>query len=397
MAAAPGVEPDIFAFVPSFENAGGLAVFTFAVYIGVQWWAGTAGASTTNQRVLSTRDERQATYASIWGAFAHYVLRPWPWVIVGLASVIYFPLSEGEDPELAYPRMMMLLLPVGLKGLMVVGFLAAFMSTIDTKINWGASYVVNDLYKRFLRPEASDQHYVWVSRAATVLMLLLGGAAAWAMDSIAGAWMYLMKIGAGAGLVVLLRWFWWRINAWSEIAALGTSFVLANLLPFVPGLAGEEMFAVQLVILVAASTVAWIAVTFMVRPTDAQTLEAFYRRIRPGGWWGPVAARCPDVVQDRVARGWPAWVAGVISVYAGLFGLGYICLGRYALGAAVLALAVISGWFLVRSVVLIIDEEEGYTARKPGRTAGSTDVPSISAASGAPGAWSVGDGLKEMP
>ena len=370
VAAAPGVTPDVFAFIPTVDNAGGLAVFTVAVYLTVQWWAGTAAATSNTQRVLATKDERAATYGTLWGSFAHYVVRPWPWIIVGLASLVYFPLTPGEDPEAAYPKMMMELLPTGLRGLMVVSFLAAFMSTVDVKLNWGASYLVNDVYKRFVVREAPMRHYLLVSRVVT--LLLMGGAmmAAYWMESIAGAWMYLAKMGAGAGMVVLLRWFWWRINAWSEISALLTSWVLANVLPFIPGF---EPFAYQLLVIVGASTLIWLAVTVMTAPTDTAHLERFFRVVRPGGWWGPIAARCPDVAQDRVSRGWPAWFSGLVMIYAALFGLGYLFLGDYLTGLVALAIAAASFWFHMRSLDLIMDRQDEAAAA--GEAASLEDVP----------------------
>jgi SSS family solute:Na+ symporter len=358
VAASPGVDPRVFSYVPQLDTAGGVAVFTFAVYVTVQWWAGTRGAGYANQRLLAARNETHATYMMIWGTFAHYVVRTWPWVVVGVASLAYFPLVEGEDPELAYPRMMVQLLPAGLRGLMVVGFIAAFMSTMDTHLNWGASYVVNDVYRRFANRRAGHAHYVMVSRLTTVALACLGGVAAWQMDSIAGAWMYLAKLGAGAGLVVLLRWFWWRVNAWSEISALATSFVLANVLPFVPGLGGDDTFAVHLVIIVAAATAVWLAVTLLTAPADEERLVAFYRKVRPGGWWGPIARRCPDVMPDRVSRGWPAWAAGVACIYAAMFGVGDLCLGRYGRGAVLLAVAAATGWFLLRAVASLSSDQD---------------------------------------
>jgi solute:Na+ symporter, SSS family len=355
VAQVPGVEPQVFFFVPDLQSAGKMAFFTFVVYISVQWWAGTRGATYANQRLLAARDERHATWMMLWGTFAIYVIRTWPWVIVGLASLVYFPVTAGEDPELAYPRMMVHFLPVGLRGLMVVAFIAAFMSTMDSHLNWGASYLVNDMYKRFVKRDASKRHYVLMSRLSTLLLVSLAGVTAWQMESIAGAWMYLAKLGAGIGLVVLLRWFWWRINAWSEISALLGSFVLANVLPWIPGL--PEEFAVHLVIIVTAATIIWLAVTLLTAPIDQQRLIEFYRRVRPGGWWGPIARRCPEVTQDRVSRGWLAWLSGVVCIYAAMFGVGHICLGRYQLGLALLAAAAVTGWFLMRSVSDISREE----------------------------------------
>jgi Na+/proline symporter len=346
--AHPDVDPQALFFVPDFANAAGLALFTFAVYLSVQWWASFIGASSANQRMLSMRDERHAVYGIFWSQVAHYTLRTWPWVVVGLASFLYFPASELADPELAYPKMMMRFLPDGLRGLMVVGFVAAFMSTMDTRLNWGASYLVNDLYRRFIRPQAEQKHYVRVSRAATFMIVVLAALTAWQMETIAGAWKYLAQLGSGVGLVVLLRWFWWRVNAWSEIAAILASGIMTNTVRWIPGIGGH--FASELLLIVAVSTVVWLAVTWLTPPTDPATLRAFYRQIRPGGWWGPVAAACPEVVPDRARDGLPVWLAGTVVIYSSMFGIGHLCLARWGWGAGFLAITVLSTWWFFRAV-----------------------------------------------
>jgi solute:Na+ symporter, SSS family len=346
--ALPDFDPKTVFFMPDLAHAGGLVVFTFAVYLSVQWWASAAGASNTNQRMLSMRNERDATYGMFWGQFAHYTLRTWPWVVVGLASFIYFPPGTLADPELAYPKMMFHFLPTGLRGLMMVAFIAAFMSTMDTRLNWGASYLVNDFYKRFLRPEASQAHYLVISRLSTMVIVVLAAVTAWQMETIAGAWKYLAQLGSGVGLVVLLRWFWWRVNAWSEISALVTSAVMTNVVKFLPVVGGH--FASELVTIVAVSTVVWLTVTFLTRPTEVVTLERFYRRIRPGGWWGPIAERCPEVEVDRASRGWPIWIAGTVVIYASMFGIGHLCLARWGMGTLFLFISVLAAWYFFRCV-----------------------------------------------
>lgn len=357
--AAPGVDPKIIRFVPDLATAGKLAVFTFVVYVTVQWWGGGQGSGYIAQRMFATKDERHASLAMLWFNFAHYVLRSWPWIIVGLASVIYFPLTAGEDHELAYPKMMVEFLPAGLRGLMIVSFVAAFMSTIDTQLNYGASYIINDLYRRFMVKNADEKHYVAASRWAVLILMILGGITAWHMTSISGAWKYLAKLGAGAGFVGLLRWYWWRVNPWSEISALVVSLIMANVLPLIKPLAQADMYPVQLVIIIAVATAVWVVVTFLTRPVEASHLEEFFRRVRPGGWWGPVAAACPDVVQDKAARGWIGWAAGVVCIYSGLFGVGYVCLGRTFLGVAALTVSVASGWVMLSQASAISPGAEG--------------------------------------
>jgi len=377
VAAAPAVELKIFDIVPDWETAGKLALITFVIQVTVQWWGGGQGGGYIVQRLFATRSEKDSILAMLWFNFAHYVLRPWPWIIVGLASVAYFPLAAGEDPELGYPRMMAKFLPVGLRGLMVASLLAAFMSTIDTQLNWGGSYLINDLYKRFLNRDASPRHYVNASRVAMLLLILLGALAAWQSKSIASAWIYLMVLTSGAGFVGLLRWFWWRVNPWSEITALASSLVIANGLhwvqlirtpgflanpflswqvwvctnPIMPQLEwfySKDVFAVRLLVVILVCTMAWVIVTLRTQPVPAEHLESFYRRVRPGGWWGPIAEKCPDLPRERAISGWLGWFAGVICIYTGLFGIGYLCLARTIPGLACLGVSILAGGFMVR-------------------------------------------------
>ncbi|HOX39832.1 MAG TPA: Na+:solute symporter [Candidatus Brocadiia bacterium] len=363
--ASPGVDPKIISFVPDLATAGKLAVFTFVVYVTVQWWGGGQGSGYIAQRMFATKDERHASLAMLWFNYAHYVIRSWPWIIVGLASVVYFPLVKGEDPELAYPKMMVEFLPAGLRGLMIVSFLAAFMSTIDTQLNYGASYFINDIYRRFIRRDADEKHYVSASRYAVLGLMILGGITAWQMTSISGAWKYLAKLSAGAGFVGLLRWYWWRVNPWSEISALVVSLILANVLPLIKPLDQGDMYPVQLVIIIVVATAVWVAVTFMTKPVEERHLEEFYRRVRPGGWWGPMAQKCPDVKQDKALPGWPGWIAGVVCIYTGLFGIGYLCLGRTLAGAAILALSFASGWFMLSQASKISPTPQDGPADNP--------------------------------
>jgi solute:Na+ symporter, SSS family len=361
VAEAPGVKKDVFDFVPSFAMAGKLVVFTFLVNISMAWWGKGQGDGYIVQRLFSCQDEKHSFLASLWFNFAHYVLRPWPWIIVGLASLVYFPLSSGIDPEKAYPMMIAKFLPEGWRGLMVASLLAAFMSTMDTQMNWGASYLINDLYKRFFVKSASARHYVFCSRLAMVLLLIIGAFGGFMIGSIEGAWKFLVAVLAGAGLVSMARWYWWRINAWSELSAMITSFVLATggvwinfvlkvwyrivnlLMPMPPpdGLMSKvdwfysgEAFGVRLVCIVVISTAVWIMVTFMTPPISREKLIAFYRRVRPGGWWGPIAEACPEVKSDSMVPAFIGWISGSLSIFAGLFGVGFMCLGRYGTGTA---------------------------------------------------------------
>ena len=360
IAATPGFDPKVFHLVPDWHTAGKLALITFVVQISLQWWGGGQGGGSLAQRLFSTRDERHATLSYLWYTTAHYILRPWPWIIVGLASIAYFPVTAGEDPELAFPRMIAHCLPVGLRGLTVASLLAAFMSTIDTQLNWGSSYLINDLYRRFLVRGASERHYVTASRFAMVIIVGCGALAAWQADNIAKVWIYLLTLTAGGGFLGLLRWYWWRVNAWAEISALSSSLVAANGGVLCRGLAfaglipsswlagidwfySSDTYAIRLVFIIAVCTAVWVAVTFATAPVPLEHLGRFYRKVRPGGWWGPVAARHPDVEADRASAGWLGWLAGVVCVYSGLFGIGLLCLGRYGGGLGCLVVAVAAG------------------------------------------------------
>jgi len=295
------------------------------------------------------------------------MLRSWPWIVVGLASLVYFPLQAGEDNELAYPKMIALLMPTGLRGLMVASLFAAFMSTLSTQLNWGASYIVSDIYRRFLVRDASDKHYVNVSRLLMVILMILGAMAAWQSDNIAKVWIYLMTIGAGGAFVGLLRWYWWRVNAWAEISAMVSSLIVANGNVFCKPLAAlgllspaamenidwfyaSETYAIRIIFIIGVCTLFWLIVMFMTKPVSPAHLERFYRRVRPGGWWGPVAMRCPEVRTASTLRGWIGWFAGTVCIYTGLFGLGYICIGKYGAGLLLLALSVVSGWLMLNNV-----------------------------------------------
>lgn len=343
----------------SYLPAGGdsAAIATLVFFLTLQWWGGAEGGGFLAQRLFAARDERHAVFALLWFSIAHFALRSWPWIAVGLVSVVVLP--ELADPETAYPKMMVQFLPPGLLGLMVASLLAAFMSTISTHLNWGASYLVSDLWRRFVRPDASERHLVRAGRVFAVLMAGLAGVMAWSMDSILGAWLYLAELGAGAVLISLLRWYWWRINAWSEIAALLASLVTANALRLLPALVPAAAplaedgawYPVRFAIVLLTGTAAGLLATFQTRPAPDETLDAFYRLVRPGGAWGPVAARNPDVPRTQV--GWPdlaAWALGVAVVYAALFGIGDLLLDRPGRAVLVLACGVVAAGVLWRVV-----------------------------------------------
>jgi Na+/proline symporter len=332
---------------------------TLAVYLGVNWWASwypgaePGGGGYVAQRILSARSERDGLLGTLWFNIAHYAIRPWPWILVALCTTILY--TDLDNPRQAYVRAVLDLLPPGATGLVLAGFAAAYMSTISTQLNWGASYLVNDLYGRFVRPDAGDRELVRVGRIATALLMAASLIATYFMTSIEGAWRFLLALGAGTGLVLILRWYWWRINAWSEISAMVASLVLSLGLWFGAGLDPDDPHHWAYIMLgtVAGSTVVWITVTMLTAPESSETLQRFYRRVRPGGrGWRRIAdtlGLAPEPV-DGGALNWTNWVAGVISVYASLFGIGKWIFGER--GAAILFLLTAAACFTWIGVML---------------------------------------------
>lgn len=336
-------------FAPPLDfSAGFLVTYSFIVFIALQWIGGGQGGGFLAQRLFSCKNEKHSLLAMLWYSFAHYVIRPWPWIIVGIGSLVLIPkIPAGMSQEYAYPLMIMKYLPAGIKGVLVASLLAAFMSTMDTHLNFGASYLINDLYKRFINKGASQKHYITVSRLTVIVLAFMAVAFALNYKSIAGAWYYFTEIMAGAGLVVLLRWYWWRINVWSEISSMATSFILANSLHFVPSLSGDMMYPVRLTIIVVVSTVVWVAVTFMTKPEPEEHLEKFYKKVKPGGNWGEIARKHKEVHGLRI--GYLeifGFVAGVTCLFTSLVGVGWVCMGKYMPGAVMLVVSAMLAVFM---------------------------------------------------
>jgi Na+/proline symporter len=357
--AASGGGGSILSFTPDLGSAW-MPLLTFFVYVAVNWWATwypgaePGGGGFVAQRILCAKDEKHSLLATLWFNVAHYAVRPWPWILTALASLVLYP--DLADKESGFVRTIAdpAVFPVALRGLMIAAFAAAYMSTIGTQLNWGASYLVNDFYRRFLVRGASEKIYVRASQAATVLLMAASCVVTWYQDTIAGAWTFLIAVGAGSGSVYLLRWFWWRINAWSEVSAMAASFVVSLALQLGLGLrTGEPReFAWIVLVTVAASTTAWLATTWLTPPEPLENLVAFYRRARPGGaLWGPVAAAAPDVAPSRDGLlDLMDWAAGCLLVYATLFGVGKLIFGETALGLSLLALAASAGWLIHRDL-----------------------------------------------
>jgi len=350
----------ILSFLPA-GNQSWMPLTTFLVFIGVSWWASSypgaepGGGSYIAQRILSSKDEKNSILATLFFNVAHYALRPWPWILVALCALVLYPHgvagADGKiDPELGYIQTMIDYLPVWLRGLMMAGFLAAYMSTIGTHLNLGASYLTNDLYKRFMVKDRSEAHYVSTSRVMTIVVLIFGAVVSLYMTSVGGAWKYMLTLTAGVGLVMILRWYWWRINAWSEITALAVSGVTATTLYLTKIIPEDDpnLVAKQLLITVIVTTIAWVVVTFTTKPESEETLVRFFERVRPNAaGWGPIAKNIASVeTNDSLGLGLLDWLAGCGLVYGTLFGIGKLVLQEPILGFAWLAFALGCGAFI---------------------------------------------------
>ena len=338
----------------------------FLVLISINWWASwypgaePGGGGYVAQRIFSAKNEKHSLAATVWFNLAHYALRPWPWVLTALVAVVLYP--GLKDPETGYIKVMITHLPVSLRGLMLAGFAAAYMSTIGTHINLGASYLINDVYRRFMKPNEEEKHYVTASRIATILVTVISAIATYYMNSIAGAWKFLIAVGAGAGLVFMLRWFWWRINAWSEVSAMTAAAVSSLFLQsrlasgFVNVLRGFDSklpegplnsndphgFAWLMIITTAFTTVSWITVTLLTKPEPDATLRNFYRKVQPAtvGWQRIAEEENIQSTQNLV---WTTadWIAGCGMIYCSLFGIGYLIFGAVGKGIVLIVLAVL--------------------------------------------------------
>jgi len=368
--------PKTLSLLPDFSNTS-LALTVFIIPLTVQWWsvwypgAEPGGGSYIAQRILASKNERHAMGATLWFNVAHYALRPWPWIIVALCSMLVFP-TLGDlhralpnvDPalignDLAYPAMLTLL-PVGMKGLIIASLFAAYRSTIETHLNWGSSYLIVDFYQRFLAPGKSQRHYLWVSRSLTALLMIAAGTFTLFLSTASEAFQLLLSVGAGTGLIYLLRWFWWRINAWSEISAMVSSLVVAIGF-FVADKMGHPVAdPVPLLVTIAVTTVVWITVTLMTEPADRATLRRFYALTRPAGpGWKTVRAEAnlppsPDSIPQMML----GWTAGVMFVYAGLFGAGSFIYGRTLQASLWLVAFIVSGVVLTRVVMRLWGAEQ---------------------------------------
>ncbi|MDP3704041.1 MAG: sodium:proline symporter, partial [Candidatus Omnitrophota bacterium] len=328
---------------PMSATAGdGLLASPFGWFLGlmlVQWWAwkNTDGGGVVVQRLVSCKDERHAMLSVLWFNIAHYCLRSWPWIITALASIILVPNWEllsavdAVDHERAYPRLIMTLLPVGMRGILVASFFAAFLSTISTQLNWGASYLLNDGYKRFLNRTASERHYLTVAKILPYVLALGGLLVAWFNQSIGASYTWILNLTAGIGPVYLLRWFWWRINSWSEIAAMSASLPVLLLRPHLLSWLGwPQGLLIELLVMVVGTALLWVPITLWTQPVDHATLARFYERVQPPGWWRGFAAVSTTRPQWGKSLGY--WLVATYALLATTIGPLQVMVGPRAMG-----------------------------------------------------------------
>jgi len=360
-------------FFPSFhlgwttDAIWPLPVITFILYLAVQWWASwypgaePGGGGYVAQRMFSAKDEKNSLGATLWFNIAHYAMRSWPWIVTGLVAVaVYSPhgglrpsLEFAAEPEKGYVMVLRDFLPPALRGLMIAAFLAAFMSTVGTQLNWGTSYLLNDFYRRFLVRRASDKHYVVISKLFIVLLVILSGYAAANITSIQSAWQLLLGMGAGTGGVLLLRWYWWRINAWSEISSMSAAFVVSLSLRNVQFSGNSSVvFAKTALITTVTTTIVWLITTLVTQPETEERLLQFYKRVRPTvHGWKHIAVLAPEIqpVRDLGANTFD-WIMGCALVYCCMFSIGELVLQEWLPGFLLLAAAAASGCFIYWSL-----------------------------------------------
>lgn len=318
-----------------------MSVVALVAYLGVQWWASwypgaePGGGGYVAQRMMSAKDEKHSLLATLWFQVAHFAIRPWPWIIVALAALVMYPAEA--DKGATYVMVIRDLLPSGLLGLLLAAFFAAYMSTMASQTVWGTSYIVNDLYRPFVKPDGDEKYYVKVSRITTVLLMVFSLIITTQFDKISDAWRFILACSGGIGLVLLLRWFWWRINAWTEISAMLAPYAIYPILTFHFKLEYEMV----LIIIVAWSTLVWLIVTFLTKPTDDETLKKFYTRVYPGGaGWKRIASELPDVQGDSGFKQlFVSYISGVVLVMFTLFGIGKLIFGDFMQAAIYLVIA----------------------------------------------------------
>ncbi len=375
--------------LPDFKNNWDIALAVFIMPIAVQWWAvwypgaEPGGGSYIAQRMLASKSEKDSLSSVLFFNLAHYVMRPWPWILVALCSLIVFPqLSDIQrafpnlDPKLlghdiAYPAMIKFL-PVGFLGLMIGGLIAANSSTIITHLNWGASYLVHDFYRRFIRRDADEKHYVKAARLTTISLFLFSGGLVFVLETAKDAFDIILQVGAGTGLLYLVRWFWWRVNAWCEVSAMISSFTVSLGLLFLRQAGFVVSTHYALLITVAITTICWVLTAFLGPQTDRKTLVEFYRKVRPfgPGWAG---IRKEAGISELEARGTHeniplalvGWASGVAVIWSSLFALGNFLYGRLNYAFMLLGIFIVSGIILIRVINKLWSNNHPQKARQP--------------------------------
>jgi SSS family solute:Na+ symporter len=398
--------PQVLDFFPRIGDLGvggitggalAITIGAFAAYVGLQWWSSwypgsdPGGGGYIAQRMMSAKNEKHSLFATLWFTIAHYTVRPWPWILVALVALVLLPRAENVqniqlqnpvlyeqvvqaynnksllqsgdaayqssefkqmyeqyentiDPGIMYPKLMLRYLPAGLLGLLIAVFLAAYMSTIASQLNWGTSYLINDFYRRFIRRQADEKHYVLVSRIGIILMTVFSLVVTNFLTTISGAWEFIINASAGMGAVLILRWYWWRINAWSEIAAMIAPLIIY---PF-----ARYYFNFQppltLYPTVLGTTIIWLIVTYLTKPVEESKLIEFYRRVHPGGrGWKHIATLVTDVkAEGKLSSLFLSWILGIILVYSFLFGFGKIIFMEYLAGFFILAIGLTAAWII---------------------------------------------------
>lgn len=402
--------PQVMQFFPRIGDVttegvtGGVLAITvgaFIAHIGLQWWsswypgADPGGGGYVAQRMMSAKDEKHSLFATLWFTVAHYTVRPWPWILVALAALVILPrfespeafqqqnpqmyeqvveaynnptlLEAGDpkyetaefkemfeayentvDPGVMYPKLMVRYLPVGLLGLLIAVFLAAYMSTISSQLNWGTSYLINDFYRRFIKNDADEKHYVLVSRIGIIVMVVFSLLITkFFLHTVSGAWEFIINASAGMGAVLILRWWWWRINAWSEISSMIAPLIIYPIAKYGFGMQSP----LTLYPIVFGTTIVWLIATFITEPVDREHLKEFYRRTFPGGiGWKAIAKEVPEVKSvTGFGRLFLNWIMGIIVVYSFLYGLGQIIFAEYISGFTILAIGIIAGIIILSS------------------------------------------------
>lgn len=325
--------------------------FKFLIFTTVVWWSShnADGGGYFIQRISSAKNERHALIGTAWFALNHYVIRFWPWVLIAVASLLVFPDSQitNGDDEAIYVAMIKKFLSPGLTGLLLVSFLAAFMSTISTHLNWGASYLLNDIYKRFIKKNESEKHYVGVSRVITIVLAIVAGIVAFQIKNIGDAWIFLWAMSSGIGLVLILRWFWWRVNAWTEITALGSSLFAIVIIMIYTNLNGTILQLKHQILVVPFSIICWVTVTFLTSAEPQSTLVKFYKKVNPWGFWSPVTDSLVEIKEKESLRFLLVnWLLGVVTLICLMTGVGKIVFGFFEIGIALISVSIISGTLL---------------------------------------------------